>query len=192
MVPMLAAQDHKRLGEGDTGPNTGGMGAYAPAPLATPALRYAIMRDVLHPAIEGLSRVGSPFFGVLYAGIMVKDGTPYVLEFNARFGDPETQVVLPLLKTDLRRRPGSGCGTSIGSDPSRVVRGIGGVCRHGVGRVPGQVRERPADHRAPGCFCSRPCLGLSRRDSLERSGRRHGRGPGVGGDGSWIFPQGRA
>ena len=101
VVPMLAAQDHKRLGEGDTGPNTGGMGAYAPAPLATPALRYAIMRDVLHPAIEGLSRVGSPFFGVLYAGIMVKEGTPYVLEFNARFGDPETQVVLPLLKTDL-------------------------------------------------------------------------------------------
>ncbi len=101
VAPMLAAQDHKRLGEGDTGPNTGGMGAYAPAPLATPALRYAIMRDVLHPAIEGLSRVGSPFFGVLYAGLMVKDGTPYVLEFNARFGDPETQVVLPLLKTDL-------------------------------------------------------------------------------------------
>ena len=101
VVPMLAAQDHKRLGEGDTGPNTGGMGAYAPAPVATPSLRYAIMRDVLHPAIEGLSRVGSPFFGVLYAGIMVKDGTPYVLEFNARFGDPETQVVLPLLKTDL-------------------------------------------------------------------------------------------
>ncbi len=101
VVPMLAAQDHKRLGEGDTGPNTGGMGAYAPAPVATPALRYAIMRDVLHPAIEGLSRVGSPFFGVLYAGLMVKDGTPYVLEFNARFGDPETQVVLPLLKTDL-------------------------------------------------------------------------------------------
>ena len=101
VVPMLAAQDHKRLGEGDTGPNTGGMGAYAPAPLATQALRYAIMRDVLHPAIEGLSRVGSPFFGVLYAGLMVKDGTPYVLEFNARFGDPETQVVLPLLKTDL-------------------------------------------------------------------------------------------
>ena len=101
VIPMLAAQDHKRLGEGDTGPNTGGMGAYAPAPPATPALRYAIMRDVLHPAIEGLSRVGSPFYGVLYAGLMVRDGTPYVLEFNARFGDPETQVVLPLLKTDL-------------------------------------------------------------------------------------------
>jgi len=101
VIPMLAAQDHKRIGDGDTGPNTGGMGAYAPAPLATPALRYAIMREVLYPAIEGLSRVGSPFFGVIYAGVMVKDGVPYVLEFNARFGDPETQVVLPLLKTDL-------------------------------------------------------------------------------------------
>lgn len=99
--PMLAAQDHKRIGAGDTGPNTGGMGAYAPAPLATPALRYTLMREVLYPAIEGLARVGSPFFGVIYAGVMVRDGVPYVLEFNARFGDPETQVVLPLLKTDL-------------------------------------------------------------------------------------------
>lgn len=101
VAPMLAAQDHKRIGEGDTGLNTGGMGAYAPAPLATPALRYTLMREVLYPVIEGLSRVGSPFFGVIYAGVMVRDGVPYVLEFNARFGDPETQVVLPLLKTDL-------------------------------------------------------------------------------------------
>lgn len=101
VAPMLAAQDHKRIGEGDTGSNTGGMGAYAPAPLATPALRDEIVQTVLHPAVEGLSRLGSPFYGVLYAGLMVKDGTPYVLEFNARFGDPETQVVLPLLKTDL-------------------------------------------------------------------------------------------
>lgn len=101
VMPMIAAQDHKRVGEGDTGPNTGGMGAYAPAPLATSAIRYTIMREVLYPAIEGLSRVGSPFFGVIYAGVMVKDGVPYVLEFNARFGDPETQAVLPLLKTDL-------------------------------------------------------------------------------------------
>ena len=101
VMPMIAAQDHKRVGEGDTGPNTGGMGAYAPAPSATSAIRYTIMREVLYPAIEGLARVGSPFFGVIYAGVMVKDGVPYVLEFNARLGDPETQVVLPLLKTDL-------------------------------------------------------------------------------------------
>ncbi len=101
VIPMLPAQDHKRIGEGDTGLNTGGMGAYAPAPLGTLELRQRILDEVLTPAVIGLSRVGSPFYGVLYAGIMVKDGKPFVLEFNARFGDPETQVVLPLLKTDL-------------------------------------------------------------------------------------------
>ena len=101
VVPMVAAQDHKRVGDADTGPNTGGMGAFAPTPIVTAGLRDRIVREILYPAIEGLSRVGSPFYGVLYAGLMVKDGEPFVLEFNARFGDPETQVVLPLLKTDL-------------------------------------------------------------------------------------------
>ncbi|MCA9471107.1 MAG: phosphoribosylamine--glycine ligase [Nitrospirales bacterium] len=101
VVPMPAAQDHKRIGDQDTGLNTGGMGAYAPAPIATDSLRQRIVRDVLYPVVEGLSRVGSPYYGVLYAGLMIKNGEPYVLEFNARFGDPETQVVLPLLKTDL-------------------------------------------------------------------------------------------
>ena len=101
VIPMIPAQDHKRIGEGDIGPNTGGMGAYAPAPLATLELQRRILEEVLHPAVTGLSRMGSPFYGVLYAGLMVKDGKPYALEFNARFGDPETQVVLPLLQTDL-------------------------------------------------------------------------------------------
>ncbi len=101
VIPMIPAQDHKRIGEGDTGPNTGGMGAYAPAPLATPELQQRILQEVLYPAVTGLSRLGSPFYGVLYAGLMIKDGKPYTLEFNARFGDPETQVVLPLLQTDL-------------------------------------------------------------------------------------------
>ncbi|MBM4125183.1 MAG: phosphoribosylamine--glycine ligase [Nitrospira sp.] len=101
VVPMVAAQDHKRVGDGDTGPNTGGMGAYAPAPLATPALRSMVLQQVFRPVVEALLQVGSPFYGVLYAGLMIVCGQPYVLEFNARFGDPETQVVLPLLKTDL-------------------------------------------------------------------------------------------
>lgn len=101
VVPMLPAQDHKRVGDGDAGPNTGGMGAYCPAPLGTTALREQVIRQVLYPAVEALSRMGCPFQGVLYAGLMVVKGTPYVLEFNARMGDPETQVVLPLLKTDL-------------------------------------------------------------------------------------------
>lgn len=101
VVPMLPAQDHKRVGDSDTGPNTGGMGAYCPAPLGTKTLREQVTRQVLYPAVEALSRMGCPFQGVLYAGLMVVKGTPYVLEFNARMGDPETQVVLPLLKTDL-------------------------------------------------------------------------------------------
>ena len=101
VAPMLPAQDHKRVGDGDTGPNTGGMGAYCPAPLGTIALREQVTRQVLYPAVEALSRMGCPFQGVLYAGLMIVKGTPYVLEFNARMGDPETQVVLPLLKTDL-------------------------------------------------------------------------------------------
>jgi phosphoribosylamine--glycine ligase len=101
VVPMVAAQDHKRVGDGDQGPNTGGMGAYAPAPLVTPSLRRTVMQQVFRPIARGLSQVGSPFYGVLYAGLMIVRGQPYVLEFNARFGDPETQVVLPLLKTDL-------------------------------------------------------------------------------------------
>lgn len=101
VVPMLPAQDHKRVGDGDTGLNTGGMGAYAPAPLGTPALCTAVLRQVLQPVVAAMSKSGSPFAGVLYAGLMIVKGKPYVLEFNARFGDPETEVILPLLKTDL-------------------------------------------------------------------------------------------
>jgi len=101
VAPMLPAQDHKRIGDGDTGLNTGGMGAYCPAPLGTPALRAQVYREVLEPIVEVMSRLGSPFQGVLYAGLMIVEGVPYVLEFNARMGDPETQVVLPLLKTDF-------------------------------------------------------------------------------------------
>ncbi len=99
--PLGPAQDHKRVGDGDTGPNTGGMGAYAPAPLGTPALCERVTRTVLIPIVDALSQVGRPFQGILYAGLMIANGEPSVLEFNARFGDPETQVVLPLLKTDL-------------------------------------------------------------------------------------------
>ncbi|BFU91489.1 MAG: phosphoribosylglycinamide synthetase phosphoribosylamine-glycine ligase [Nitrospira sp.] len=101
VVPMPPAQDHKRVGNGDTGLNTGGMGAYCPAPLGTPELQDRIRREVLQPMVDAMARLGSPFQGVLYAGLMLVNGTPFVLEFNARMGDPETQVVLPLLKTDF-------------------------------------------------------------------------------------------
>lgn len=99
---LPAAQDHKRIGAGDTGPNTGGMGAYAPVALATPTLLARVEREVLLPTLAELRRRGAPFRGVLYAGLMIApDGTPNVIEFNCRFGDPETQVVLPLLRPGL-------------------------------------------------------------------------------------------
>lgn len=100
--PLIPAQDHKRIGEGDTGPNTGGMGAYAPAPLVTPSLMERIEREVLERAIATLKKRHIDYRGVLYAGLMISpQGELKVLEFNCRFGDPETQAVLPLLETPL-------------------------------------------------------------------------------------------
>ncbi len=100
--PLLPAQDHKRIGEGDTGDNTGGMGAYAPAPIATPELMSRIQSEVLERTIAALRNQGIDYRGVLYAGLMIlPDGDFRVLEFNCRFGDPETQVILPLLETPL-------------------------------------------------------------------------------------------
>ncbi len=101
VVAMPAAQDHKRALEGDRGPNTGGMGAYAPAPIVDADLAAAVVRDVLQPVVDGMRAAGTPYIGVLYAGLMMTPSGPKVLEFNCRFGDPETQVLLPLLQTDL-------------------------------------------------------------------------------------------
>lgn len=99
---LLPAQDHKRIGEGDTGENTGGMGAYAPAPIATPALMERIEQEILQPTVDALRQRGIDYRGVLYAGLMISpEGDPMVLEFNCRFGDPETQAILPLLETPL-------------------------------------------------------------------------------------------
>ena len=101
-VLLPVSQDHKRLQEGDVGPNTGGMGAYSPVSVATPALLARVEREVLAPTLEEMERRGAPFTGVLYAGLMVDDaGTPWVVEFNCRLGDPETQVVLPLVSNGL-------------------------------------------------------------------------------------------
>lgn len=101
IVPMLAAQDHKRVNDGDQGPNTGGMGAYCPAPVMTNALKEKTVKEVLRPIVDALAKEGRPYSGCLYAGLMIKGDSVKVVEFNARFGDPETQVVLPLLKSDL-------------------------------------------------------------------------------------------
>jgi phosphoribosylamine--glycine ligase len=101
VVPLGFAQDHKRVGDGDTGPNTGGMGAYAPVPAVDDALAERIRTDVLEPTVEGLAQDGVPYVGVVYAGLMVTADGPKVLEYNARFGDPEAQVLMPRLDADL-------------------------------------------------------------------------------------------
>ncbi|MGM0458530.1 MAG: phosphoribosylamine--glycine ligase [Bacteroidota bacterium] len=95
------AQDHKRIGEGDTGLNTGGMGAYAPAPLLTPELKNEIEKSIIQPTIDGMKADGNPYLGILYAGLMITEEGPKVVEYNCRFGDPECQVILPPLKSDL-------------------------------------------------------------------------------------------
>jgi phosphoribosylamine--glycine ligase len=102
VLPLATSQDHKRLGDGDLGPNTGGMGAYSPAPVVTPAIHERIMREVMLPTVAALAREGTPYVGFLYAGVMIDaGGTPRVLEFNCRCGDPETQPILARMRSDL-------------------------------------------------------------------------------------------
>lgn len=101
VLPMEAAQDHKSIGEGDTGPNTGGMGAYSPAPVVTPGVMQQVEETILRPVVRAMAQEGRPYQGILYAGLMITDDGPKVIEFNCRFGDPETQALLPRLKTDL-------------------------------------------------------------------------------------------
>ena len=101
VVPFGTAQDHKRIGEGDTGPNTGGMGAYSPATVLTPDLERRAMDEIVHPTVAAMSAAGTPFVGVLYAGLMLTPEGPQLIEYNARFGDPETQVLMPRFEGDL-------------------------------------------------------------------------------------------
>jgi len=101
-LPMASSQDHKRRDEGDLGPNTGGMGAYSPAPVVTPEVEKRILKEVIEPTLHGMAMEGAPFIGFLYAGLMIdKSGAPKVIEFNVRFGDPETQPIMLRLKSDL-------------------------------------------------------------------------------------------
>jgi phosphoribosylamine--glycine ligase len=102
ILPLASSQDHKRIGDGDTGPNTGGMGAYSPAPVVTPAIHAKVMREIISPTVKGMAADGIPFTGFLYAGLMIgKDGGVKTLEFNCRMGDPETQPILMRMKSDF-------------------------------------------------------------------------------------------
>jgi phosphoribosylamine--glycine ligase len=145
---LASSQDHKRALDGDQGPNTGGMGAYAPAPVVTPAVLAAVDRRIVQPTLRGMEREGTPYRGCLYVGLMIREGEPKVVEFNCRFGDPETQAVLPLLESDLfellaasargdlgglaiRNRPGAACCVVLASggypgpyEKGKVIRGL--------------------------------------------------------------------
>lgn len=102
VLPMATSQDHKRVGNGDTGPNTGGMGAYSPAPVVTAAIHQRVMDEVIYPTVRGMAAEGAPYTGFLYAGLMIMaDGTPKVIEYNCRFGDPETQPIMLRMQSDL-------------------------------------------------------------------------------------------
>lgn len=102
ILPMATSQDHKRIGEGDTGPNTGGMGAYSPAPVVTPDVFDRVMTTIMRPTVDGMAADGHPYTGFLYAGLMIdSEGTPWVIEFNCRFGDPETQPIMMRLQSSL-------------------------------------------------------------------------------------------
>ncbi len=117
VVALPSSQDHKAAYDGDTGPNTGGMGAYSPAPVITPELSQLIQEQILSPVIRGMAEEGTPYKGILYAGLMITAAGPKVIEFNVRFGDPETQVVLPRLQTDLTLALEACCAGSLGQLP---------------------------------------------------------------------------
>jgi phosphoribosylamine--glycine ligase len=100
-LPLASAQDHKRVGDGDTGPNTGGMGAYSPAPVMTPAMEARVMAEIVKPTLAGMAQRGTPFQGVLFAGLMITAQGPKLIEYNVRFGDPECEVLMPRLRSDI-------------------------------------------------------------------------------------------
>jgi phosphoribosylamine--glycine ligase len=118
-MPLASAQDHKRIFDDDRGPNTGGMGAFAPSPLITPAMAQRVLKEIVHPVLEGMAAEGRPYRGFLYVGLMLTAEGPKVIEFNVRFGDPEAQVVLPMLDEDLSWLLGA---AATGALPSRAAR----------------------------------------------------------------------
>lgn len=125
-VPIGTAQDHKRVHDGDRGPNTGGMGAYSPASIVTPAIAEAVMTRIIAPTLEGMAAKGTPFSGILYAGLMLTSEGPKLIEYNTRFGDPEAQVLMPRLTGDLvpallAAAKGDLSGVDIGFDPHRAA-----------------------------------------------------------------------
>ena len=157
VTPSAPAQDHKRLAEGDTGPNTGGMGAYAPAPVVTPAVHERVMREIVGPTLAGMASEGMPFRGVLFVGLMIEAGVPRVLEYNVRFGDPETSVLVPTYAGDwLALLDGAAAGDlgGLATTPPRGAALAVVMASEGYPALPrtGDLIEGLADPLAPGAF----------------------------------------
>jgi phosphoribosylamine--glycine ligase len=156
-VALASAQDHKRVGEGDTGPNTGGMGAYAPAPVLTPELQSRAMEEIVRPTARALAAAATPFSGVLYAGLMLTAEGPKLIEYNARFGDPECEAIMPLIEGDFAELLGAvATGRLAKIDPPELApkhamtvivaaRGYPGTPASG-----GLIRELEAAEQVPG------------------------------------------
>lgn len=169
VVPMPPAQDHKRAHEFDCGPNTGGMGAFAPTPHVPPALLEAIRVGVLQRAVDGLAAEGSPYVGVLYAGVMLTPAGPRVLEFNCRLGDPETQVVLPLVGGDLAEIAAACCAGRLTPGMVRVRAGVAAATVVAVaGGYPGAyAKGTPVAFAGPLSGAGRGCTSFSSRGGAD-------------------------
>ena len=177
-VPLASAQDHKRVGEGDTGPNTGGMGAYAPAPVLTPELEQRAMDAIVRPTVRALADAGTPFSGVLYAGLMLTADGPKLIEYNVRFGDPECEAIMPLIEGDFAELLHAVATGRLGDiDPPRLsgehavtvivaARGYPGAPASG-----GPIREIEAAEQVEGVTVFHAGTALDKRGLVAKGGR---------------------
>jgi phosphoribosylamine---glycine ligase len=176
-VALASAQDHKRVGEGDTGPNTGGMGAYSPAPVLTPELEQRAMDEIVTPTVRALVEAGTPFSGVLYAGLMLTSEGPKLIEYNVRFGDPECEAIMPRIEGDfaeLLQAVATGRLTDANSElsPNHAVTVI--VAAHGYPGAPkggGLIRELEAAEQIPGVTVFHAGTARSGSDLVAKGGR---------------------
>jgi phosphoribosylamine--glycine ligase len=176
-VALASAQDHKRVGEGDTGPNTGGMGAYSPAPVLTPELEQRAMDEIVTPTVRALVEAGTPFSGVLYAGVMLTSEGPKLIEYNVRFGDPECEAIMPRIEGDfaeLLQAVATGNLSDAAStlSPNHAVTVI--VAAHGYPGVPkggGLIRELEAAEQIPGVTVFHAGTARSGSDLVAKGGR---------------------
>jgi phosphoribosylamine--glycine ligase len=186
---LVSSQDHKRALDGDQGPNTGGMGAYAPAPVVTPGVQEIVDRSIVAPTLAGLAESGTPYRGCLYVGLMIRDGEPRVVEYNCRFGDPEIQAVLPLLESDLYTLLSASASGSLRGVEARFSKGAACCVVMASGGYPGKYQTGMEIH---GLEAARDLDGVfvfhagTRRDEQNRVLTSGGRVLGVTGCGADV------